>query len=122
MAKPWRDWINLMLGLWMIASPWALGFVDGEKAVVWSAWMLGASIVLFAALAMYTPKIWEEEVITILLGIALVTSPWVLGFADRALPTTNAVTVGLLVIAFGVWAILRNTDLQKWWHEHYRMR
>lgn len=122
MAKPWRDWINLMLGLWMIASPWALSFVDGEHAVVWSAWMLGASIILFAALAMYTPKIWEEEVITILLGIALVTSPWVLGFADRALPTTNAVTVGLLVIAFGVWAILRNTDLQKWWHEHYRMR
>lgn len=122
MAKPWRDWINLMLGLWMIASPWALGFVDGEKAVVWSAWMLGASIVLFAALAMYTPKIWEEEVITILLGIALVTSPWVLGFADRVSPTTNAVTVGLLVIAFGVWTIVRNTDLQKWWHEHYRMR
>jgi hypothetical protein len=118
-SKRWQDWVILILGLWTIASPWIL---DGRIAVVWSAWILGGSIVVFAALAMFTPKIWEEEAMSIFLGIALATSPWVLGFADLAIPTTNAVIVGLLVIAFGVWAMLRNIDLQKWWHGHYRTR
>jgi hypothetical protein len=121
-SKRWQDWVNLILGLWTIASPWILGLVEGEPAVVWSAWILGASVVVFAALAMFTPKIWEEEAMSIFLGIALATSPWVLGFADLAIPTKNAVIVGLLVIAFGVWAMLRNVDLQKWWHGHYRTR
>jgi hypothetical protein len=121
-SKQWQDWVNLILGLWMITSPWILGFVGGANVVVWSAWILGAAIVVFTALAMYLWKVWEEEVPSIFFGIALSTSPWVLGFADQATPTTNAVSVGLLVILFGVWAMLRDATFRKWWHEHYRTR
>jgi hypothetical protein len=115
--KRWQDWGNVILGLWTVASPWILGFAAGESRAASTAWILGAAIVVFAGVAVYMHKAWEEA-LTIILGICLFASPWVLGFAEQMTPTTNAVVVGLLVTAFGVWAMLRDTAVQKWWHEH----
>jgi len=116
--KRWQDWVNVILGLWMVASPWMLGFAAGESIAAPSAWILGAAIVVFAGVAVYMHKAWEEA-LTIILGICLFASPWVLGFADQMTPATNAVVVGLLVTAFGVWAMLMDTAVRKWWHDHY---
>lgn len=116
--KRWQDWINVILGAWMVVSPWMLGLAASESLAAQTAWILGAAIVVFAGIAVYIHKAWEE-VLNILLGIFLVASPWALGFADQRTPTTNAVIVGLLVTAFGVWSMLMDTSVQKWWHEHY---
>lgn len=116
--KRWQDWINVILGAWVVASPWILGFAAGESFAAPTAWILGAAIIVFAGIAVYMHKAWEEA-LNIILGICLVASPWALGFADQMTPTTNAVIVGLLVTAFGVWAMLMETFVQKWWHEHY---
>ena len=115
--KRWQDWGNVILGLWMIASPWILGFAASENLAAPTAWVLGAAIVIFASIAVYIHKTWEEA-LSIILGICLFVSPWVLGFADARTPTTNAVIVGLLVTAFAVWAMLMDTAVQKWWHDH----
>lgn len=116
--KRWQDWVNVILGLWMVASPWMLGFAAGESIAAPSAWILGAAIVVFAGVAVYMHKAWEEA-LTIILGICLFASPWVLDFADQMTPATNAAVVGLLVTAFGVWAMLMDTAVRKWWHDHY---
>jgi hypothetical protein len=116
--KRWQDWGNVILGLWTVASPWILGFAAGESLAAPTAWILGAAIVVFAGVAVYMHKAWEEA-LTIIFGICLFASPWVLGFADQMTPATNAGVVGLLVTAFGVWAMLMDTAVQKWWHEHY---
>ena len=117
--KRWQDWGNVLLGLWMVASPWILAFAAGESLAAPSAWVLGAAIVVFAGIGVYMHKAWEEA-ISIVLGICLFASPWVLGFADQITPTTNAVVIGLLVTALGVWAMLMEGAVQKWWREHYR--
>lgn len=114
--KRWQDWVNIILGAWMVASPWVLNFTDNLVASR-SAWVLGAAILLFAAIAVYMPKAWEEAV-NIILGICLLLSPWVLGFTEHENATANAAIVGILVVAFGVWAMLRDTDFQKWRAEH----
>lgn len=121
MQKRWQDWVNLILGLWIFVSPWVLGFAAGASTPARAMWILGAAIVVFAAFAVYMHKAWEE-VINILLGICLIASPWTLSFTENPTPTTNAVVVGLLVTAFAVWAMLMETAVQKWWHEHYRTR
>ena len=46
-----------------------------------TAWLLGVAIVAFAGIAVYVHKTWEE-VVSIILGICLFVSPWVVGFAD----------------------------------------
>lgn len=118
--KRWQDGLNVVLGLWLIASPWLLGFASDENPAALTAWTLGAAIVVFAGIAVYMHKAWEEA-LSIILGVCLFISPWVLGFAEQRTPTTNAVIVGLLVTALAVWAMARETAVQKWWHDHYRV-
>lgn len=116
--KRWQDWVNALLGLWMVASPWILDFVDSDRVAAQSAWILGAAILVFAGIAIYVPKVWEEA-LNLILGVGLIASPWALGFADQQTPMTNAVVVGLLVIALCLWAMLKDTQVQKWWHERH---
>src|SRR5687767_10098991 len=76
-ARRWQDAANLVLGIWLFASPWVLAY-DGTAA--WNAYVLGAGIVVFALIASYMPKAWEE-IINIVLGVWLVVSPFVMGFS-----------------------------------------
>jgi hypothetical protein len=95
----------MILGAWALVSPWVLGFASAPREAAWTTSVLGAAIVVFAGVAAYIPRAWEE-VIIILLGVALLVSPWALGFVTQSVATTNAVIVGVLVAAFGIWAIL----------------
>lgn len=114
----WQDWTNGILGLWAFLSPWILGFAAGPGVPAFTAWILGIAIIVFAGVAVYMPKAWEEG-LNILLGLCLVGSPWALRFTHAARPTANAVIVGLLVITFGVWAMVRDAAVQKWWHDRH---
>jgi hypothetical protein len=111
----------LILGLWAFVSPWILGFAVSTSIAARAMWILGAAIVVFAAFAVYMHKAWEE-VINILLGVCLVAAPWALSFTQQSTPAANSVVVGLLVTAFAVWAMLRETAVQKWWDERHITR
>jgi drug/metabolite transporter superfamily protein YnfA len=115
--RRWQDWGNVILGAWLVASPWVLSFTDNAVASR-SSWVLGAAIVLFAGIAMYMPKAWEEAV-TILLGLCLLLSPWVLQFTEQQAAIANAALVGILVVALGIWAMALDTDFKKWWDQHH---
>jgi hypothetical protein len=119
--KRWQDLVNGVLGLYMFASPSILRFAAPGSMATRAAWILGLAIVVFAAIAMYMPKAWEEA-LNIILGVCLLASPWGLGYSDQARPTTSAVVVGLLVTALAVWAMLMDTAVQKWWHERHLTR
>jgi len=119
--KRWQDMVNGVLGLWMFASPSILGFAAPGSTATRVAWILGLAIVVFAGIAVYMPKAWEEA-LNVILGVCLLASPWGLGYSDLARPTTNAVVVGLLVTALAVWAMLKDTAVQKWWHDRHLTR
>jgi hypothetical protein len=107
----WQDWANLVLGSWLIISPWMLGY---SGAGAWNAYGLGAGIVVFASIAAYVPKSWEEMINT-LLGVWLVVSPFALGFAADGLVALHTVLVGILATAFAVWAMSSDQRLYKHW-------
>ena len=46
----WEEWANVVLGAWLVISPWVLGF-SSLTAAVWNAVVVGAII---AALALWT--------------------------------------------------------------------
>ena len=112
-TKRWQDWINLFLGVWLLVSPWALGY--GQTTAAWNAYVLGAGIVAFAAIAAYMPRAWEE-VITMLLGIWLFASPFVLGFAGMPVVARHTMVVGALVTLLAAWAVARDPAVYKYWH------
>lgn len=104
-SRRWQDWINLLLGIWLFISPWAMRYSDTAGAAAWNAWILGVAIVVFAAVAMSISKA-REEVINIILGVWMVISPWILQFSTVVRNAeANAVIVGILVIIFASWSM-----------------
>jgi len=39
----WQDWANLVLGVWLILSPWLLGF-SGIPSAMWNAVIVGVVV------------------------------------------------------------------------------
>jgi SPW repeat-containing protein len=92
------DLYNCLLALLLFASPWLLKLTNSTAKV--EMWAAGAAIaaISFAAVAAYAN--WEEWA-NVLLGIWLVVSPWVLGFAHtRAMHFS--IGIGLVVAFFAL--------------------
>jgi hypothetical protein len=54
----WEEWLNLMLGFWLMVSPWALGFAHTRAMHVSIA--VGVMVAFFAALELWLMK-YEPE-------------------------------------------------------------
>jgi SPW repeat len=104
----WQDVICLVLGLWLIVSPWALGFTT-IQAAMWNAMVLGVVIVVMTLMELVEFHDWEEWT-DMVIGGWLAISPWVLGFTAEAggsrLATGNFLIVGLLVLAMAAWSLI----------------
>jgi SPW repeat-containing protein len=115
-VKRWQDGVNIALGFWLAASPWMFGYArGGAPDAAWNACLLGAAMMLFAGLALYLPKAWNEWVVMVL-GLWVFFSPWVIGFSGQRAATLNAVVVGLLAILFAASAMSLDKALEKRWH------
>jgi hypothetical protein len=47
----WEEWLNLIVGLWTLVSPWVLGF-EGTKAMTVTA-VIGAVVAILAAVELW---------------------------------------------------------------------
>jgi len=103
-TRRWLAWVNVLLGVWLIASPWLLAVATGDWPADWNSWSVGAVVLALAFFAMYKPAVWADAVAA-MLGAWLILSPWVLGLASASTSARNAVIVGLLVIGYALWAI-----------------
>jgi hypothetical protein len=103
-TKRWQDWVTLVLGIWLFISPWALGFYAAMPAASWSFFIVGAAFVVFALAALNMHSLWEEWV-TLVLGIWMIVSPWVLAFSHNSNARDDAVIVGLVVGVMSIWAL-----------------
>jgi hypothetical protein len=111
--KHWQDPVNLILGLWLVVSPWALAF-EAEANPTWNAVILGILIAAVALIALFRVMAWEEWV-NLALGVWLVISPWLVGFSDLVAAMWNAVIVGAVVAVLALWALGTDKDIGGWW-------
>jgi len=109
--KHWQDPVNLILGLWMIASPWALRY-QAETNLTLNILIVGILIAVVALTALFRVMAWEEWV-NVVLGVWLAVSPWATGFSGLA--AWNAVVVGVVVAVLGLWAVGTDKDIGGWW-------
>ncbi|HEV7321436.1 MAG TPA: SPW repeat protein [Ensifer sp.] len=102
-GKKAQDWINLVLALCLFVSPWIMGFVV-ESVPAWNAWIAAAvlGVLAIATLAMFAE--WEEWA-SLIVGLWLIASPWLLGFSTSSNPMWTHVVLGGLVTALAVWAV-----------------
>jgi SPW repeat-containing protein len=100
--KKWRresalDVYNLLLAVFLLISPWLFARANGTAAVDLRA--SGAAIAILSLAALVAFASWEEWV-NLLLGLWLIVSPWLLGFAHtRAMHFSIAVGAAVTFLA-----------------------
>lgn len=98
--KKWQresvlDLYNLLLAALLFVSPWLFRLTNSAGRI--DLWATAAMIALLSLAALIAYENWEEWA-NLLLGLWLIASPWLLGFAH-----TRAMHLGLgmgIVIAF----------------------
>ncbi|VTU32154.1 MULTISPECIES: SPW repeat protein [unclassified Variovorax] len=112
--KHWQDLVNAILGVWVILSPWALGFQDTMNAMS-NAVLVGLLLIAAALGAIFVPRAWEEWSEGIL-GLWLIASPWVLDFSMQRDAMLAAVVTGIVIAALALWTLLTDKDYSAGWH------
>lgn len=108
--KHWQDGVNAVVGVWLMISPWILGFTD-DGQVLAVVIVLGAALLAGAIGALVLPRAWEawsEGVV----ALATIASPWAIGAQSRVAFRDSAVASGLVVLAMVVWILLVDRRLR----------
>jgi hypothetical protein len=88
------DWINLLLGIALLISPFLMGFATGVPMT--NAVLAGVIIAALAIAALVSFAQWEEW-LNLILGLWVLVSPWVLGFTGITVAFQTHVVIGLAV-------------------------
>ena len=89
------SWINMTIGMWVLLSPWLLGFTESGGAT-WNAVLTGLAITMVAAVAVARSSrsaSWGN----LLLAIWLFVSPWVVGYTEFRSASRNAWFIAAMV-------------------------
>ena len=90
--------INMLLGLWIIFSPFLLG-LRGVLPVVWNGVGVGLLVAFFSGIRVsigYNQTLWSW--CTVLFSLWLIVSPFALGFAKITSATWNDIGVGVAIL------------------------
>ncbi len=101
-----QDWINLICGVLLFVSPWALGF-SGDFMAARTAWVGGVVIFLMGVAALAQFAEWEEWV-ALVVGALVIIAPWVLKFATVHVAMWSCVVLGAIVVLSSIseiWAV-----------------
>lgn len=106
----WAGGINVLVGIWLLISPWVLGFT-ATNAALWDDVVLGIAIAVIAAIRL----LWLEDQrwlswLNLILGAWVVISPWVLGFSGSSTPMWDNVITGIVAFIVAGWAAMATAE------------
>jgi ABC-type branched-subunit amino acid transport system permease subunit len=109
--RPWEDWLSMLLGVLIGLSPWFAN-EQGVPAIAWNAVLVGVLVLAFAELEYVSLQRWEE-VGEIALGLWLIASPFIFGYADAGVLRHWHFLFGALVVVLAtleLWQDWRLSD------------
>ncbi len=95
------DWINLLLGIWLIASPWVLGTVASTTSTTVLV-VIGIALVIFSAWALAQVENRVAEWWNVFLGVLLFFLPWIFNYSGMVSNAVNSWIVGIVVAALAL--------------------
>ena len=110
--KHWQDPVNAVLGVWLVLSPWVLGF-QGNFTAMANVVIVGILLAAAALGAIFLPRAWEEWTEGAL-GAWLAVSPWALGFSTLDVARVTALATGLAVVVLALWVLMTDKDYAGW--------
>lgn len=94
--------INVIAGIWLIISPFVLGFSTGITMI--NSVVLGILVGVLALITAITDRAAWLSWINIVLGLWLIVAPFALNSAELLTATWNSVILGAIVIIFAGWS------------------
>jgi hypothetical protein len=104
-SQKWPDALNLVLGLWLLFSPF-LGFGNVLPAAAWNAWAVGAIVAAVALLGLTKPELWQEW-INLVGGLWIFLAPFAFFYNDVADTAWNHLLVGGAIATIGAIGVAR---------------
>jgi SPW repeat len=104
----WSDlsWLSVLLGAWVVASPWIWGYEEAGGAIATDAVTGGAVIGLTLAGVVF-PSLNAPSVLA---GLWLVLAPWIVGYGNEGGPVgLSDVLAGLAIAALAIAALASAT-------------
>lgn len=97
--------INVILGIWLIISPWVYGYAATARGTAWNSIFVGILVLIFGSMRYQSPHAhvnlsWAN----IVLGAWTVLSPWIYAYTDSSGPLLNSVIVGFAVLVLAIWS------------------
>ena len=115
--RTWEDWFGMLLGALIVVSPWfpfsSHDVMDAERStMILNTFVVGMLIFGLAQLEYVALQRWEE-VAEIALGLWLIASPLILGYAGDDMLRAWHVALGTIVVLLGalqLWQDWRLSD------------
>jgi hypothetical protein len=96
-----QDWVNLILGVLLFLAPWLFGFTD-QVLAAWNSWIAGIVVAALSVAALVRFAEWEEWV-NVAIGVWILVSPWLLGFAGVRSAMWVSVILGAVIAIMAAW-------------------
>jgi hypothetical protein len=100
----WVGWISLVLGVWLVLSPWVLHYA-GHPALSWNSVVLGVLVGIAGLISATTPSS-AASWWNVAFGVWLFISPFLLHAGGYGPPRHNDMIVGVIVGFLGLAASL----------------
>ena len=99
-----QDRIEIAVGIWLLISPWLLGFARPFAAAAATASIIAVGVLIVSIDDLHFPNALEEWM-DAAFGAVLLISPWFGGYSDNLVATINAVLCGLLITVMAFWSM-----------------
>lgn len=94
------NWVNVVLGIWVIISPFVLGFAN-VTALMWNDVAVGIAVTLLALSR--SPNNRAAPLLNVILGCWLIASAFVLG-VTATVSFWNSIILGIVVAIVALFA------------------
>ena len=97
----WISWVTFVVGIWLIAAPFALGYSGTFQAATND---VGVGVLIAASslwLALKAAPPWLDWAL-MLFGVWTIVAPFALGYSSTSNAMTNDVAAGVIVVALAI--------------------
>jgi SPW repeat-containing protein len=97
--------INILLGVWLLVSPWVFGYKAVGAAAICNSVIVGALIASLAASRCLSPRSRTGlSWVNVLLALWTMISPLVYGYTANRGALVDNMVLGVAIAAFAIWS------------------
>ena len=104
MKTAWKDVVELITAIYLLLSPFILGFFHVVSASI-TFLLIGTAVLVISQLGIAKQQPWEEWT-NLVLAILLAASPWLFGYYPVTIATASAAISGVILAVMAISAMV----------------